>query len=50
MLAVLAALLFAIAALIAFGGLSGLSVTGLIAAGLCALALHLVWPLAPWRR
>ena len=49
MFAIIAAILFAIAALIAFGSLSGISVTGLIAAGLACLAVHLVWPL-PLRR
>lgn len=52
MFAFLAALAFAIAALIAFTSLSGLSVIGLIALGLCFLALHVagVWTAVPWRR
>jgi hypothetical protein len=51
MFAILAALCFAIAALIAFATLSGLSVLGMIALGLAFLALHdaFGWPV-PWRR
>lgn len=45
--------LFAIAALIAFTTLSGISVTGLLAAGLACLAVHLLtipgWSAWPWR-
>ena len=50
MFAFLAALAFAIAALIAFSSLSGLSVIGLIAVGLVFLALHVagVWSSVPW--
>lgn len=52
MFAWLAALCFAIAALIAFTTLNGISVTGLIALGLLFLALHLagLWTAVPWRR
>jgi hypothetical protein len=48
----LAALVWAIAALIAFSTLSGLSVIGLIAVGLVFLALHLagLWTTVPWQR
>ena len=48
MFGIAAVILFAIAALIAFGSLSGISITGLIAAGLACLAVHLLWPLTPW--
>lgn len=44
MFAFIAALLFAIATLIAFTALNGVSVTGLIAAGLLCLTLHLIVP------
>ena len=51
MFAILAFVAFAIAALIAFTPLSGISVLGLIAIGLALLALHLIVPVAvPWRR
>ena len=52
MFIVLAALVWAIAALIAFSTLSGLSVIGLIAVGLVFLSLHVagVWTAVPWRR
>jgi hypothetical protein len=50
MFAIAAVVLFAIAALIAFGSLSGVSVIGLVAAGLACLAFHLAWPITPWRR
>lgn len=52
MFALIAAILFAIATLIAFSALSGISVIGLIAAGLLCIALHLCgfWTGVPWRR
>ena len=50
MAAVLAVVAFAIAALIAFTPLSGISVLGLVALGLFFLALHLLWPWSPWHR
>lgn len=52
MFGIAAIVLFAIAALIAFTPLSGISVIGLIAAGLACLALHLLgfWTAMPWRR
>lgn len=54
MFAIIAAILFAIGAFIAFAGVSGLSATGIIAIGLFFLALHLVHPVAwnsgPWVR
>lgn len=49
MFAVLAVVLFAIATLVAFTSLSGVSIIGLIAAGLLCLALGAVVPWAPWR-
>lgn len=49
MLAVLAAICFAIAAFVAFFGAS-VSVVGLIAVGLFLLALHFVVPWTPWHR
>ena len=46
-----AVVLFTIAALIAFTALSGISILGLLAAGLACLAVHLLWPVGlPWRR
>lgn len=50
MFAILAAIAFAVAALIAFTPLSGISVLGLLALGLFFLALHLVVPWSPWHR
>ena len=51
MFGIAAVVLFAIAALIAFSTLSGISVIGLVCAGLACLAVHLLWPVAlPWRR
>jgi hypothetical protein len=50
MFGIAAVVLFTIAAIIAFGALSGISVTGLIAAGLACLAVHLLWPVTPWHR
>lgn len=52
MFAILAAILFAVATLIAFTALHGISLMGLVAAGLLCLALHLAgtWTAAPWRR
>lgn len=51
MFAVLAAICFAIASLIAFTSLSGISVIGLVALGLFLLALHFVLGVGvPWRR
>jgi hypothetical protein len=44
MLAIIAAICFAIAAIILFGALSGISALGLIAVGLALLALHMI----PW--
>ena len=49
MLAIIAAILFAVATLIAFTPLGGISVPGLVAAGLLCLALHFLGAL-PWRR
>lgn len=52
MFAVIAAILFAIAAFISFAGTQGIdsaTVIGLLSAGACLLALHLAWPWAPWR-
>lgn len=46
MFAILAVILFAIATLIAFTPLSGISVLGLVAAGLLCLTLHLLVPSA----
>lgn len=53
MFAIIAAILFAIATLIAFTSLNGISVVGLIAAGLLCIALHLLFGgviALPWRR
>jgi hypothetical protein len=52
MFAILAAILFAIATLIAFTALSGISIIGLVCAGLLCVALHLAgaWTAVPWRR
>jgi hypothetical protein len=50
MFGIAAVVLFTIAAVIAFGALHGISVTGLLAAGLACLAVHLLWPIIPWRR
>ncbi len=52
MFGIAAVVLFAIAALIAFTPLGGISIIGLIAAGLACLALHLMgaWAGLPWRR
>jgi len=53
MFAIIAALLFAIAAMLAFGTISGISVIGLMAIGLACVSLHLAGVgagFAPWRR
>lgn len=53
MFAIIAVVLFAIATLIAFTSLSGISVLGLIAAGLLCIALHLAiggTVTIPWHR
>jgi hypothetical protein len=48
----LAAALFAIAALLIFGTITGINPLGVIALGLVSLAVHLsgVGPRYPWRR
>lgn len=46
MFAIIAAILFALAAFIAFGAVSGIAWAGLACAGLACLAVHLVWPVA----
>lgn len=50
MFGIAAVVLFTIAAIIAFGALHGISVIGLVCAGLACLAVHLLWPVTPWRR
>lgn len=50
MFAVVAAILFAVATLIYFTPLGGVSAAGLVAAGLLCVALHLAFPVTPWRR
>lgn len=50
MFGIAAIVLFAVAALIAFGAASGISAAGLAYAGLACLAVHLLWPVTPWRR
>ena len=52
MFAILAAIAFAIATLIAFTSLNGISLIGLIALGLLCVALHLALgtPLRFWQR
>lgn len=50
MFAIAAVILFAIAAIIAFGALTGISAFGLVCAGLACLAAHLLYPVTPWRR
>lgn len=49
MFAILAAITFAIAAFVSFFG-GAVSVHGLLAVGLALLAVHLVYPVIPWRR
>lgn len=50
MFGIAAVILLAIASIIAFGSLHGVSATGLAFAGLACLAVHLLWPVTPWRR
>jgi len=49
MFGIAAVVLFTIAAIEQFGSLSGISTMGLLAAGLACLAVHLLWPVVPWR-
>ena len=49
MFGIAAVVLLVIAAIIAFGSLSGVSAAGLAYAGLACLAVHLLWPVTPWR-
>ncbi len=48
MFAIAAAIMFAIAAFVAFGP-GGISVAGLACVGAALLAVHLIHPWAPWR-
>ena len=50
MFAIAAVVLLVIAAIVAFGALSGIAWAGLACAGLACLALHVAWPVAPWRK
>lgn len=50
MFAIAAVVLAAIASLVAFGSLSGISAAGLGWAAVACLAVHLLWPVIPWRR
>ncbi len=50
MFGIAAVVLLVIAAIIAFGSLTGVSAAGLAYAGLACLAVHLLWPVTPWHR
>jgi hypothetical protein len=50
MFGVAAVVLLTLAALVAFKVFSGVSAAGLAYAGLACLALHVLYPVTPWRR
>ena len=50
MFGVAAVVLFVLAGLAAFGVISGLAWAGLACIGLACLAVHLLWPVIPWRQ
>ncbi len=51
MFAIGALIVFVVAALLAFGAISGITVIGLVCVGLALLAAHHVWGVAvPWHR
>lgn len=50
MFGIAAVVLFCIAAIIFFAGHIAISAPGLACVGLACLAVHLLWPVTPWRR
>lgn len=50
MFAIAAAVLAAIAMLLAFGVFAGAAAAGFGWAAVMCLAVHLAWPVVPWRR